>query len=212
MKRIDKQVFPLYPIKPSAGRICLNCPNEQRVSKKDGRKTDSSWRLNVVYSSFAFAQHHQLAKVECSLFGILFYEKWQEPIQPDIVSYCFCLSPSIIWARKPAISDETATFERRERWMGRDKATDGRNKTNGIVEQSQWNCWTKSMELAFENDGLACGNWRNDCFSPTISHFKSETFGNGKNWQSVIFGTLSSIFIASPVAYLVMDRHIKEEA
>ena len=85
--------------------------------------------------------------------------------------------------KPPLLNDGKGGWVEIKRQMGGTKPMELLNKVNGIVERNQWNRWTKSMGLAFENDGLACGNWRNDCFSPTISHVKSETCRNGKNWQ-----------------------------
>jgi len=126
--KIQKKKWFFFFFKPSAGRFCLNCPNEQRVSKKDGRKTDSSWRLNVVYLAFFFMKNDRsrFSKTSAPFVLVCYHQLFGRGRQRS-------QTKPLMMNGKNGGRDEL------KRQMGGTKPMESLNKVNGIVERNQWN-------------------------------------------------------------------------
>ena len=128
MKRIDKQTFHYVQSNRAQAVFALNCPNEQRVSKKDGRKTDSSWRLNVVCLAFFFMKNDRslFSKTSAPFVFVCYHQLFGRGRQRS--------------QTKPMIMNgKNGGWNGLKRQMGGTKPMESLNEINGIVGRNQWN-------------------------------------------------------------------------
>ena len=126
-KRQTKKWF-FFFFKPSAGRFSLNCPNEQRVSKKDGRKTDSSLRLNVVYLAFFFMKNDRSR-----------FSKTSAPFVFVCHNQLFGRGRQRSQTKPMIMNGKNGGWNGLKRQMDGTKPMESLNKVNGIVGRNQWN-------------------------------------------------------------------------